>query len=473
MSIIKAFAYVALLIQVAVAMPGAMPWMGPMPTPMGLMASNGISPRPTDAPGSKGMPMELRRRKNNVLYPPPLNWCGFIEGDYSNPLSCSADLTCINSLDAVGCCTATTGICTALYTTCANYGDLCDAACQLDPAIRKCDVLEPYCGTYRFPGGTYLYNCGVTSDLPYTMEFLNDYYVTRIGSTLASETTDPFGFVASATQAAASGASLTSTPTHSISSSSNDDSDSSGGLSNTAIDGIAAAGAIVGIAILGIIIFFCVRQRKRRRLAAASTPYANAQYPPPPMQQQPPQQAQAIPPKAFDGYQTVPQQEQQPPYSKYPSPPPQPQQQQSTGYFPPPGAPSTITPAPTSPNPTTDPRFSTAAPSLLSPSSDAPSGDPHHSVYKPPISPTVTEVDGTMGNPGTPNQNTAQHSRPLEVDGTMGNPGVPQGGHGIQNQMQPGGSPSAQEIDGRVGANMNRPFAMDGPYELGHEGQAR
>ncbi len=59
----------------------AIPWPGPMPTPAGLMAMAGMSPRPTDAPGSQGIPQELRKR--NVQYPPPENWCGFVTGDYS------------------------------------------------------------------------------------------------------------------------------------------------------------------------------------------------------------------------------------------------------------------------------------------------------------------------------------------------------------------------------------------------------
>lgn len=101
----------------------------------------------------------------------------------------------------------------------------------------------------------------------------------------------------------------------------------------------------------------------------------------------------------------------------------------------------------------------------------------------------VTEVDGTMGNPGIPAN--AIHGVPTEVDGTMGNPGIPAGGHGIEHQMMPGGSPSAAEIDGRIsggvqqpplrkptgsgqqgtmGAQMNQPY-YEGPYELGHEGR--
>lgn len=100
----------------------------------------------------------------------------------------------------------------------------------------------------------------------------------------------------------------------------------------------------------------------------------------------------------------------------------------------------------------------------------------------------MTEVDGTSGNPGVPTD--ARHGVPTEVDGTMGNPGMPAGGHGIEYQMMPGGSPSAAEIDGRmssgmrqaplrrpigggrqgiVGASINQPYSVVGPYELGHE----
>jgi len=60
-----------------------------------------------------------------------------------DPLSCSANLVCAVSGAALGCCPATTGVCTALYTTCYNFGDLCDAACEADNAIRKWLVTPP------------------------------------------------------------------------------------------------------------------------------------------------------------------------------------------------------------------------------------------------------------------------------------------------------------------------------------------
>lgn len=62
----------------------AITWSGPQVTPAGLMAMNGVSPRPTQAPDWNGIPRELRKRAapGQYLYPPPLNWCGFVSGDY-------------------------------------------------------------------------------------------------------------------------------------------------------------------------------------------------------------------------------------------------------------------------------------------------------------------------------------------------------------------------------------------------------
>ena len=45
-----------------------------------------------------------------------------------------------------------------------------------------------------------------------------------------------------------------------------------------------------------------------------------------------------------------------------------------------------------------------------------------HDYYKQSNSPTITEVDGTHGNPGVPH---GHQQGANEVDGTQGNPGVP------------------------------------------------
>lgn len=59
----------------------AMPWLEPVQTPVGLMAAVGFSPLPTEAPGFGSIPKELLRKQNQVPYPPPANWCGFVGGN--------------------------------------------------------------------------------------------------------------------------------------------------------------------------------------------------------------------------------------------------------------------------------------------------------------------------------------------------------------------------------------------------------
>ena len=77
--------YTPLFFHIVVAIPGGIPWPGPMPTPMSLMATAGMSPRPTEAPGLNGIPRELRRRQNvQYQYPPPPNWCGFVNSLYGD-----------------------------------------------------------------------------------------------------------------------------------------------------------------------------------------------------------------------------------------------------------------------------------------------------------------------------------------------------------------------------------------------------
>lgn len=78
----KAFLYASLLLRTAIAIP----WIGPTPTPLGLMAVAGVSPRPTEAPGLNGIPQELLRRQD-VQFPPPANWCGFVNGIYGEFMS--------------------------------------------------------------------------------------------------------------------------------------------------------------------------------------------------------------------------------------------------------------------------------------------------------------------------------------------------------------------------------------------------
>lgn len=69
--------YAVLLLPVALAVP----WIGAIPTPAGLMAMNGMSPRPTEAPGDGSIPHDLLKR-DQFIFPPPASWCGFVTGSY-------------------------------------------------------------------------------------------------------------------------------------------------------------------------------------------------------------------------------------------------------------------------------------------------------------------------------------------------------------------------------------------------------
>lgn len=68
----------------------------------GMMAIDGISPAPTEAPGLNGIPKELRNRAvQTFIETPPSSWCGFIDGNYrkfSASITFFADKSIILSL---------------------------------------------------------------------------------------------------------------------------------------------------------------------------------------------------------------------------------------------------------------------------------------------------------------------------------------------------------------------------------------
>ncbi|KAL8978129.1 MAG: hypothetical protein Q9177_006484 [Variospora cf. flavescens] len=351
----------------------AIPWVEPLPTPQDFLADAGVSPQPTDAPGYNGIPKELRRRQQDVIYPPPDNWCGFIEGDYDSPLTCRSSYTCVNSNYAVGCCPNTLTACTNLYTTCHDYGSICDADCEANEKIRKCSDSDfPYCGTYSFPTGTYLYNCeSTTNNGLSSVEQLADFYITAISSSF-SLTEAPA--TASSPTSPRYPPSYTASPTYS---SSSDDE----GLSANAIRGIAAGVSVGVCAIFILLAIFIVKRRRANRLKRASQPNQPPAYSPSvPMEQTP------------QAYQPVPQQDQSYPPAQ-------------AGYFAPSGPAKGGAEVNTQPSlsPGQDAnqnqRHSAANHSLLSPNSTgqgsgAAAGRDSYRSYAP-TSPTITEVDGS------------------------------------------------------------------------------
>ncbi|SLM38862.1 Concanavalin A-like lectin/glucanase, subgroup [Lasallia pustulata] len=332
----------------------AMPWLEPTATPTGVMASVGMSLLPTEAPGLNGIPKELlRRQASQVPYPPPNNWCGFVDGDPSSVLSCFPTKTCVYSGSVFGCCDAgPISTCTNLFTACVGYSHPCDNACMANDEILKCsDIQDPYCDTYTFPSGTSLYDCASTIAIGFmSVEFLADYYSslgeplgataaltitvdTVVGAAATSASGTAAATSASSTAAAtsasstaattsASGASINNVPIQSASQTSQSYAPSYSDSSTTTTHAISV-GAVAGIAVVAVILILaivvaliawcCIRRRRRRREAAMQrpahlSPAAPAQ---PQMSQQHLQQLQpdygasqqdpyAIPPKAPD-----------------------------------------------------------------------------------------------------------------------------------------------------------------------------
>ncbi|KAL9029185.1 MAG: hypothetical protein Q9180_007061, partial [Flavoplaca navasiana] len=323
----------------------AIPWVEPLPTPQGYLRQAGVSPRPTEAPGLNGIPNELLRRQEDIIYPPPAGWCGFVTGDYSKQ----------------------------------DYGDYCGSSCERNDGMLKCsDSDTPYCNTYRFPGATRLYNCDSTTNTGLSVENLADYYVTAIGSTLDASQ-GLFSLDEESSSGSRTRASYTPRYTYSPDSytSSSSYSDSGAGLSAGAIRGIAI-GVSLGVCLVFILLaIFIVKRRRANRVKRAAQPNLPPAYSPgAPMQQQPP-------PPSNPAYQPVAQQD--PSYQG--------------GYFAPEAVgknngTSVMTQPSVSPSALQTPqqRHSAAPSSFLSPNA----GDQgRESFYRGPVSPTITEVDGS------------------------------------------------------------------------------
>lgn len=440
----------------------AIPWDEPFPTPQGLLDDAGVSPRPTAAPGVNHIPVELQRRQQNVLYPPPDNWCGFVEGDYGerlsallcshlltkiavdNPLTCRSALTCVKSGTAAGCCSNTLPGCTAVYTTCYDFGVSCDSDCESDHRIRKCsDTASPYCGTFSLPVGTYLYNCDSTSNIfASSVQPLSDFYATAISSTF-----QPF------LPTVSSPSSTRSPPPRITSSPSTSSSSDDGGLSTGAIRGIAIGVSVGVCAIFILLAIFIVRRRRANRMKRASQPNGPPAYTPTPMQQ---------PNKV--AYQAVPQQDQ--PYAP-----------NQAGYFAPSG------PGKEGVNVTSQPslspgqefnqqqRYSNANPSFLSPNNTGQGPSPvlgRDSFHRNSGlgSPTITEVDGSdrpMPEADSIQRPQSTHQgmvSPMHTISSAGSPPPPN-----SHFMQQHGNPSQGQQPGQ--GQMNNGYAA--PYAGSHE----
>ncbi|KAL8846490.1 MAG: hypothetical protein Q9221_008414 [Calogaya cf. arnoldii] len=209
-----------------------------------------------------------------------------------------------------------------------------------------------------------------------SVEFLAQYYATAIDSTLALSQ-DPFSFTPEPASTSRTRAAYT--PSYTYSSSDTSSSDSGGGLSAGAIRGIAIGISVGVCAIFILLAILIVKRRRANRMKRAAQPSLPPAYSPSAsMQQQPP-------PPSNPAYQPVPQQDQS--YSPA-----------QGGYFVPDAvgknntsvtAQPSISPAASQ---TPQQRHSAAPSSFLSPN---PSDQGRESFYRGPVSPTITEVDGS------------------------------------------------------------------------------
>lgn len=326
------------------------------------------------------------------------------------------------------------------------------------------------------------------SDRDSAVEFLNDFYITAIGSTLGSDSSAAFDYTpfvsldSSATATASSnlndlnaqvssllGSSLPSSGSSSLGKSNSENDDEGGGLSTGAIAGIAIGAIAGGLLILGALIFFVVLARKRRRRRQGRPtrppqPSYGGYSSQPSMQQQAPQGFSIYPSKTIDGYQAIPQ--------------------------------GGVLAADPNKFPYLSPAVAGAPSPHLSPSSNRNS---HSGAAAPPSSTSCTAYDPNTNTYSTYSSIPPPPQIYHEVDATLGNPGVPHEGRGIPHlQGLPGGSPSSTEIDGLtvsasgtghngaaavthgesgagagIGGGMhsslNGPFSTNGPVEMGDE----
>ncbi|KAK2745714.1 hypothetical protein FQN57_003611 [Myotisia sp. PD_48] len=175
----------------------------PAVTPDGLMAALGRTPRPTDPPGlPPNFPRELLGRQAtststtaSVPFPPPAFYCGLVDGDPANALTCvDAKATCIHTGTVGGCCQSRNiQDCTTIASSCVPSGAACNSNCRSDPRVLKCSVSTiPYCGTYLFNQNTSLLGCFSYASISESVMPLSSYYSSVYGpdyTTLLTSTT--------------------------------------------------------------------------------------------------------------------------------------------------------------------------------------------------------------------------------------------------------------------------------------------
>lgn len=252
----------------------AVPWIGAIPTPAaGINAMNGMSPRPTEPPGAGNIPRELLKRGGQVVFPPPINWCGFVTGDFNNPLSCRrATDTCSFSQDLLACCNPPLNPCT-WRTLCIEATSGC-SDCTSDDILYCSSPSSSSCGINLIRGSSTTHTdfmCTDTRGVTVEIEHLADLYITAIGSTIVEHEYSSSAFASTTTESPTdSGASTTSASSASASVSPKTTMAAPHkGLAVGAIAGIAVGAGCIALAALFGIIFCCIMQKRRRNRAAS------------------------------------------------------------------------------------------------------------------------------------------------------------------------------------------------------------
>ncbi|KAH6643901.1 hypothetical protein C7974DRAFT_429887 [Boeremia exigua] len=270
---------------------------GPSPTSTSPnLALGGMSSKPTAPPSIE----ELRKRQTN-LYP---ETCGWIDGVYSNSVTCPGSRTCMQytgGAGMIGCCDSANTVDCGWASSCidaAAYRSGCGTSCVLNTFIQKCtESTLPYCATWTFPSnGVIGYGCVAYSE-------------TNI-ATVLQRATDDLGATTSMTLAT-----VVANPAVT----------GSGSGTSSRRRKTLAIGVIVGIVVVAIFVICCIavgificlkKKRKQREIAASAQAMAavhatrpQSQFPPqqqgsqypaqPPQQQAPPHQMQMQQPSLF------------------------------------------------------------------------------------------------------------------------------------------------------------------------------
>lgn len=245
------------------------------------------SPVPTRAPNPRDVSRKLLEARQNALYT-----CGWVDGQFSKPITCPAGEICGQNtlLRAVYCCPSASfslNSCGVLPTTCLNSTDVarsCTGACLTDYGTVKCSVPGlNYCETQLYNDATLstLITGWACASVPSVITVFDRYSlnggvttVTAIRSTfIVPSSTSSVPTTPTNNQVVTPPTSFVPSPVVSGNGSS---------LAGGVIAGIAV-GATAGIAIIiGLLALLCMRERRHRRQRNQNIP-----QPPAPMAQTP------------------------------------------------------------------------------------------------------------------------------------------------------------------------------------------